>query len=79
MLYFDEENIYMWYLTITPFPLFPRKGRGPKMGFSPMARHLGVAAHAAILSPYETRFYDVIGLTTFSSLPLVGFCWTGDG
>ena len=29
--------------------------------------------------PYETRFYDVMGLSAFSSLPLVGFCWTVDG
>ena len=28
---------------------------------------------------YETPFYDVIGLGAISSLPLVGFCWTGDG
>ena len=41
---------------------------------SPMARHPGVAAQAAISFPYETRFYDVIGLSAFSSLPLVGFC-----
>ena len=46
---------------------------------SPMARHAGVAARAAISFPYETRFYDVIGLSAFSSLPLVGFCWTVDG
>ena len=39
----------------------------------------GVAARAAISFPYETRFYDVIGLSAFSSLPLVGFCWTVDG
>ena len=42
------------------------------MHCSPMARHPGVAARAAILFPYETRFYDVIGLSAFSSLPLVG-------
>ena len=74
--------------------LSPRKGRGQKMGVppgfrtgdprttmhcSPMARHPGVAARAAISFPYETHFYDVIGLSTFSSLPLVGFCWTVDG
>ena len=40
----------------------------------PMARHLGVTAWAAILFPYETTFYDVKGLSAFSSLPLVGFC-----
>ena len=45
----------------------------------PMARHPGVTARAAISFPYETRFYDVIGLSAFSSLPLVGFCWTVDG
>ena len=39
----------------------------------PMARHPGVAAWAAILFPYETPFYDVIGLSAFSSLPLVGY------
>ena len=33
----------------------------------------------AILCPYETRFYDVIGLSTFSSLPFVILCWTVDG
>ena len=49
------------------------------MHCSPMARHPGVAARAAISFPYETRFYDVIGLSAFSSLPLVGFCWTVDG
>ena len=45
----------------------------------PMARHSGFAAWAAILCPYDTRFYDVIGLSAFSSLPLVGFCWIVDG
>ena len=65
------------------------KKRGFPLGFepatprttmhcSPMARHPGVAARAAISFPYETRFYDVIGLSAFSSLPLVGFCWTVD-
>ena len=49
------------------------------MHCSPMARHPGVAARATIWFPYETRFYDVIGLSAFSSLPLVGFCWTVDG
>ena len=49
------------------------------MHCSPMARHPGVAARGAISFPYETRFYDVIGLSAFSSLPLVGFCWTVDG
>ena len=44
-----------------------------------MARHPGVAARSAISFPYETPFYDVIGLSTFSSLPLVGFCWTVEG
>ena len=42
----------------------------------PMARHSGVATWAAILCPYETCFYDIIGLNIFSSHPLVGFCWT---
>ena len=37
------------------------------------------ATRVAISFPYETRFYDVIGLSAFSSLPLVGFCWTVDG
>ena len=74
--------------------LSPRKGRCQKMGIPPgfrsgdlphhnalftMARHSGVAARAAISFPYETRFYDVIGLSAFSSLPHVGFCWTVDG
>ena len=45
----------------------------------PLARHLGVAAWAVISCPYDTRFYDVMGLSAFSSLPLVGFCWTGEG
>ena len=45
----------------------------------PLARHSGVAARAAISCPYDTRFYDVIGLSAFSSLRLVGFCWTVDG
>ena len=44
------------------------------MHCSPMARHPGVAARAAISFPYETRFYGAC-----SSLPLVGFCWTVDG
>ena len=35
------------------------------MHCSPMARHPGVAARAAISFPYETRFYDVIGLSAF--------------
>ena len=38
-----------------------------------------VAARAAILCPYDTHFYDVIGLSAFSSLSLIGFCWTVDG
>ena len=41
------------------------------MHCSPMARHPGVAARAAISFPYETRFYDVIELSAFSSPP----CW----
>ena len=41
---------------------------------TPLARHLGVAARAAISCPYDTYVYDVIGLGTFSSLPLVGLC-----
>ena len=52
------------------------------MHFPPLARHWGVAAWAAISCPYEaydTRFYDVMGLSAFSSLLLVGFCWTGEG
>ena len=62
----------------------PRLGFDPgglphQMHCAPMARHPGVAARAAISFPYETRFYDVIGLSAFSSLPLVGFCWTVDG
>ena len=40
------------------------------MRVPPTALHLSVAARAAILSPYETRFYDVIRLSAFSSLPL---------
>ena len=43
-----------------------------------MAQHPGVASRAAILFPYKTPFYDVMGLSAFSSLPLVGFCWTVD-
>ena len=31
----------------------------------PLARHLCVTAWAAILSPYDTRFYDVMGLGAF--------------
>ena len=45
----------------------------------PMARHSDVAAQAAISCPYETPFCDVIGLSAFSSLPLIGFCWTAKG
>ena len=45
----------------------------------PLARYLGVAAQAAISCLYDARFYDLIGFSAFSSLPLVGFCWTVDG
>ena len=31
----------------------------------PLARHTGVAAQAAILCPHDTRFYDIMGLSTF--------------
>ena len=31
----------------------------------PLAPHLGVAARAAISCPYDTRFYDAIGLSAF--------------
>ena len=41
----------------------------------PMARHQGVIAQAVILFPYETH----IRLSAFSSLPLIGFCWTETG
>ena len=41
----------------------------------PLARHSGVATRAAILCPYDTHFYDVMGLSAFFSLLLVGFCW----
>ena len=44
-----------------------------------LARHSGVAAWVAISYPFETRFYEVIGLSEFSLLPLVGFCWPGEG
>ena len=40
---------------------------------APMARHSGITARTAILCPHETRFYDAIGLGTFSSLPLIDF------
>ena len=48
------------------------------MHCSPMARHSGVAALAAISFPYETYFYDVIGLNVFSHFPLLDFVglWT---
>ena len=49
-------------------------GTPTTMHCPPMANHLFVAAWAAISCPYDTRFYDIIGLSTFSSLPLVGFC-----
>ena len=70
------------------------KGRDPKMGvppgcepglsrttmpFPPLASHSGVAARAAISCPFDTRFYDVTGLSAFSSLPLIGFFWTDKG
>ena len=42
------------------------------MNWPPLAPHSGVAAWAAILCPYDTHFYDVMGLCAFSSLPLVG-------
>ena len=44
------------------------------MPCTPIARHSGVAARAAISFPYEALFYDVIGLSAFSWLPLVAFC-----
>ena len=44
-----------------------------------LARHSGVATWAVISWPCDTRFYDVMGLNAFSSLPLVGFCWTEKG
>ena len=72
--------------------LSPWKGRGQKMEglppryepevsctkmhCPPLACHSGVAARAAISCPYDTHLYDVMGLSAFSSLPLVGFCWT---
>ena len=46
---------------------------------APTARHSDDAARAAILFLYVPRFYDVIGFIAFSSLPLVGFCWTVEG
>ena len=49
------------------------------MHCTPLARHSGVAARATILYPYDTRFYDVMGLSAFSSFPLIGFCWTEEG
>ena len=60
-------------------PGFRTGGLPHQMHCAPMARHPGVAARATISFPYETRFYDVIGLSAFSSLLLVGFCWTVDG
>ena len=60
-------------------PGFRTGGLPHQMHCAPTARHSGVAAQAAISFPYETRFYDVIALSAFSSLPLVGFCWTVDG
>ena len=44
-----------------------------------LACHSGIAAWAAILCPYDTCFYGVMGLSIFSSLPLIGFCWTEEG
>ena len=55
-----------------PLGFKPRDSR-TIMHCPPMARHLGVATRAAISFPYETHFYDVSGLSTFSSLYLVGF------
>ena len=46
---------------------------------APTAHHPGVAARAAISFIYETPFFDVIGLSAFPSLSLVGFCRTMDG
>ena len=40
----------------------------------PRVHHSSVTGRAVSLFPYETPFYDVIGLSTFSSLPLVRFC-----
>ena len=73
--------------------LSPRKGRGPKMGVPPgfrtgdLPHHnalfthgtpLGCHCPAAISFPYETRFYDVIGLSAFLHFPLLDFVglWT---
>ena len=44
-----------------------------------LALHSGVADWAAILCPYDTSFYEVMGLSAFSSLLLVGFCWAKEG
>ena len=55
---------------------------GVQNGGSPWIRTgglSGVAAWAAISCPHDTCYYDVMGLSVFSSLPLVGFCWTEEG
>ena len=78
------QQFFFLSLTLPPSPFFvsPQKW-GFSLGFElgasrttmhcpPMACHSGVAAWAVILFPYETCFYDVIGLSTFSSLAP---CW----
>ena len=61
------------------------------MGVPPWIRTGGLSHHNALSTPgmplgchcpgrfYDTRFFDVMGLSAFSSLPLVGFCWTEEG
>ena len=53
-----------------------RGSLAPQCTVHPWHTTYGVAARAVILCPYDTCFYDIIGLWAFSSLPLVGFCWT---
>ena len=62
------------------FPLDAKGGGGSRtmMCCPPMAPHSGAAGCVVISFPYEMPFYEVIGLCVFSSLPLVGFCWTGE-
>ena len=91
----DKELADIVFLTRSPTPAFPEGEGSKNGGYSPdtngggvfcttmhyppMAHHSGVAVGTSLSCAYDTHFYDVIGLPAFSSLPLVGFCWTADG
>ena len=72
--------------------LSPRKGRGPKMGVPRLGFEPGASRTKCTVHPWHATRVSLpgqrfrshmrpasIGLNAFSSLPLVGFCWTVDG